>query len=95
MLTITANALDLVRRIPDHPMLPSTAGLRISLRVGADGNGFAVAASAAPEAGDKILDYGGGRVFLGGHACTALKDRMLDARTDERGRIQFLVTRAE
>lgn len=94
MLTITQRALDLVRRIPDNPMLPSGAGLRIARTRTAAGTGrLVVAASASPEVGDKVLDYDGGRVFLGRLTLDAITDKMLDARTDARGRIQFLLTR--
>jgi iron-sulfur cluster assembly protein len=94
MLTITEKALGLVRRIPDNPMLPATAGLRISRPRGATTSGrLRVEATAEPMPGDKVLDYDGGRVFLGRHAFEALKGKLLDARHDAKGRIEFLVRR--
>jgi iron-sulfur cluster assembly protein len=91
MLTITENALDLVRRIPKQPMLPSTAGLRIS-RSTADHGGLNVKAEEEPRKGDRVVDRDGARVFVGERAVSAVKDKVLDARFDSSGRIEFLLS---
>lgn len=90
MLTITETARDLVRKIPSQPLLPSTAGLRIS-RFQRPGAPLQVKAVNKPRHGDQVLDYDGARIFLGERAVQALQNRMLDARIDAAGRIQFLL----
>lgn len=92
MLALTDSARDVVRKIPNQPMLPSSAGLRIAYRTGvaADGS-LEVAAVHEPHPDDQVVDSDGARVFLGTRAATALADKVLDARTDDRGRIEFSV----
>jgi iron-sulfur cluster assembly protein len=91
MLTLTENALDLVRKIPNQPMLPSSAGLRIS-RSTADHGGLSVKAEEEPRAGDRVVDRNGARVFVGERAVSAVKNKVLDARIDSAGRIQFVLS---
>lgn len=93
MLTITETAREFIRRIPANPMLPSSAGLRISRRKGAADGPLNVTAADKPKEGDEVLECDGGRVFLGAQAVKALQDKLLDARL-EAGRIQFTVTRS-
>ncbi|HET6626339.1 MAG TPA: Fe-S cluster assembly protein HesB [Nocardioidaceae bacterium] len=91
MLTITETARDLVRKIPNQPMLPTTAGLRIFCRQNQDGS-LTVKAEKKPREGDQVLDYDGARIFLGERAAPSLKDKVLDALLDDSGRIQFVLT---
>jgi iron-sulfur cluster assembly protein len=91
MLTITEAARDMVRMIPTQPMLTATAGLRISRRKN-QGDALNVQAENQPRKGDRVFDYDGARVFLGERAFTALENKMLDARLDKSGRVQFLLT---
>lgn len=90
MLTITEAARDMVRRIPSQPMLTATAGLRISRRK--NQGVFNVQAENQPRKGDRVFDYDGARIFLGERAVAALQNKMLDARLDPSGRVQFLLT---
>jgi Fe-S cluster assembly iron-binding protein IscA len=96
MLTITPTARDYVSRIADDPMLPSTAGLRISRRYGDAADGpLNVAATAEPHRDDTVLDYDGARVFVCSRSADSLEDKMLDADLDGDGRIQFAVRRPD
>lgn len=89
MLTISQQARDVVRRIPDQPGLTGSAGLRIATT--ADGrNRIRVLAAAKPRHGDRIFDYDGARVFLDQHAFDLLADQYLDVETGEDGRLHFL-----
>ncbi len=89
MLTISQQAHDVVRRIPDQPGLTGSAGLRIAATA-ADRSSLRVLAAAKPRHGDRILDYEGARVFLDTHAFDLLEDQQLDVQTGEDGRLHFL-----
>lgn len=91
MLTITENARDYVRQIPSQPLLPSTAGLRISSPQAAVTQ-LTVRIEQEPHRGDKVFDYDGARIFLGPNALDAVRGKMLDAVLDDSGRIQFQLT---
>ena len=95
MLTITEKTLELLRRIPEHPMLPSTAGLRIARAKGAvPVDRLHVVPEAGAHHGDIVLTFDGGRIFVGRQARDVVEGKMLDARTDERGRVQLCLTDA-
>lgn len=89
MLTISQQARDVVRRIPDQPGLTGSAGLRIAATA-ADRSRMRVLAAANPRHGDRILDYDGASVFLDEHAFDLLEDRYVDVETGEDGRLHFL-----
>ncbi len=91
MLTLTEKALEIVRKIPNDPRYTLDAGLRIARRPGAEKAPFHVAPAERPRAGDRVVDVGGGRVFLGPNAQRELAGTTLDARADDRGRVEFLV----
>ncbi|GAA2151947.1 hypothetical protein GCM10009844_34720 [Nocardioides koreensis] len=90
MLTMTENARDILRKIPDQPDQPAGAGLRIARSRGSRST-FTTALADAPRRGDEIVDHDGARVFLGPVAARRFTDARLDARTDVVGRIQFVV----
>ena len=92
MLTITETARDMVRKIPEQPTHPATAGLRIFTR-GDGGGPLSVKAEGKPRKGDKVYDYDGARIFISADAAAAVRDKLLDVRVDRSGRIQFLLTR--
>lgn len=85
MLTLTEDACTIVKQITTAPDAPETAGLRIS---GA-GEGFALAAAGAPEAGDEIVEQGGATVYLDEAAAQQLDTMVLDAGVDDSGNLQF------
>ena len=88
MLTITENARDLVRRIPNQPRFLPTAGLRI-FRLSSGDGALNVRVENEPLEGDQVVDHGGARVFLGQRAVAALANKTLDARLAPDGRIEF------
>jgi Fe-S cluster assembly iron-binding protein IscA len=92
MLTLTETARSFVRRIPDNPMLPPSAGLRISRHRGAADGGLQVSKAGEPAEGDQVLECDGARVFLGQRAVDAVQGKVLDAGIQD-GRIQFMLSR--
>lgn len=90
MLTLTETARDVLRKIPQQPDLPGTAGLRIA-RHETSGRGFRVMAAPHARSGDHVVEDGAARVFLGPVAAERLRGRELDARHDAGGRIEFVV----
>jgi Fe-S cluster assembly iron-binding protein IscA len=88
MLTISQQARDVVRKIPNQPGLPSTAGLRLAVADNDRGT-IRVLAANRPRHGDRTFDYEGARLFLDPLAIVRLEDRMLDVETRPDGRLQF------
>jgi iron-sulfur cluster assembly protein len=80
MLTITSNAAEAIRAIVESTDVPDEGGIRISI---AQQNGsqasLELAISAAPMAGDEVLETRGAHVFLDEMAAVALDDKSLDA----------------
>src|SRR5262245_13693112 len=88
MLTLTENATNIVRNIAIQSAEPDTAGLRIT----SDGNAeapFAVTAADEAQPGDQVVSQEGANVYLDGPTADLLDDKVLDARVDEEGRIEF------
>lgn len=88
MLTLTENATNIVRNIATQSPEPDSAGLRIS----SDGNAeapFAVTAADAAQPGDQVVSNEGANVYLDGPTAELLDDKVLDARVDDEGRIEF------
>jgi Fe-S cluster assembly iron-binding protein IscA len=88
MLTISQQARDVVRKIPNQPGLPGTAGLRLAVADDARGT-IRVLAATRPRHGDRTFDYDGARLFLDPRAMVRLQDRLLDVETRPDGRLQF------
>jgi Fe-S cluster assembly iron-binding protein IscA len=91
VLTITDRARAVLRRIPQQPTLPDTAGLRIARNEARQGR-YRVTAVPEPRHDDRVLEDQGARVFLGPVAAVRLRGRTLDARRDRQGRIEFVLT---
>jgi Fe-S cluster assembly iron-binding protein IscA len=91
MLAVTEQAATVIRAIADRPELPEGAGLRIASDTGTP-EGLSVAAAAQPEAGDRVVDDKGARVFVDAEIALLLDDKVLDARVDDQGGAEFLVT---
>jgi Fe-S cluster assembly iron-binding protein IscA len=49
----------------------------------------------APEPGDVVVEQTGGRVYVGPAAARKLRGKVLDARDDAEGRVEFLLKPAE
>jgi iron-sulfur cluster assembly protein len=89
MLAVTENATSVIQQLTERPELPDGAGLRIASSEEAPN--LTVAPAGAPEDGDQVLDNEGARVFLEPEAATILDDKVLDARVNDSGGVEFLV----
>lgn len=88
MLTMTDNAADVVQKIVEQTVAEEQAGLRISQE--AD-ESLALTPAAASEPGDQVVEENGARVFLDEGAAAALDDKVLDAKVEADGSVQFAV----
>ena len=89
MLTLTEGAHKAVAEI-SRPSLPADLpGLRICRRP--DRPTFAVRRAVVPEETDQVVEHDGARVFLAPIAALRFRDSVLDVRTDDRGRLEFVV----
>lgn len=92
MLTLTKKAHEAVAAI-SRPTAPShLPGLRICRRP--DRPTFAVNRVVSPHESDHVVEHAGARVFLGPIAALRFSDSVLDVRTDDLGRLQFVVRAA-
>lgn len=89
MVTLTDNAIGLIRRLTDRPGVPHQAGLRIA--TGSAAGALTVGVVSGPLDGDQVLDSAGARVFLDAEAVRALDDKALDAALQD-GTVTFTVT---
>ncbi len=89
MLTITNQALAVVRTITAHPQLDESSGLRIAQQ--RDTGLLGVGAVERPQPGDIVIERSGGRVYVGQNAVRRLRGRTLDVRKDSHGRAEFLL----
>jgi Fe-S cluster assembly iron-binding protein IscA len=90
MLMLTDNATTVVRALVDRPELPDSAGLRVASP--SDGSeGLTISTETTPQQGDSVLENEGARVFLEPGAAEILDDKVLDARVDDKGKVEFLL----
>jgi iron-sulfur cluster assembly protein len=89
MLTVTDNATDVIRQLTDRPEMPDSAGLRIAGSEEADN--LTVSPADNPEEGDQVVENEGARVFLEAEVAVMLDDKVLDARVNDSGGVEFLV----
>jgi iron-sulfur cluster assembly protein len=89
MLTLTDNAVSVIRELTAQPQVPDGAGLRIATDPSAGGLTLALAAQPAQD--DRVLDEEGARIFLDPEAAQLLDDKALDAAVDQQGGVQFAV----
>ena len=90
MLTITQKAVAAMRKVTAHPRLAKTSGLRIARKHPAS-DSLGVRAVQGPESDDLVVERDDGRLFLGPLAARRLRGKVLDARDDADGRIQFVL----
>ncbi|MEO8906485.1 MAG: Fe-S cluster assembly protein HesB [Microbacteriaceae bacterium] len=89
MLTLTENAIAIVKTIAAQtPGAEHDGGLRIST-TDAEGPDFTVAITPAPEPSDEVVESAGARVFLQENAALVLSDKVLDAQIDDAGAVRF------
>ena len=90
MITMTPQAHDVVRRVTAHPLVGRRSGLRIAARR-PRAQRLAVTTVAEPEPGDHVVERDGARVYLDQEAAPRVDGRLLDAVTEDSGRVQFVV----
>jgi Fe-S cluster assembly iron-binding protein IscA len=89
MLTLTDDAVTVIRNLANQPDIPKGAGLRIATDTSA--GALTLSMAEAPADGDEIIDSAGARLFLDSEAAKILDDKGLDAAVDEDGQVQFRV----
>lgn len=89
MLTLTENAVMVIRDLAAQEGAPQTAGLRIAADPSA--GSLTIEATAQPAPGDQVVEDLGARLFLDSDAAEMLDDKALDASVDEQGEVQFAV----
>ena len=90
MISMTSRARRVVRQVTSHPRVGRHSGLRIASR-GADTAALGVGTVAGPEPGDRVIEDDGTRVYLDSEAEPRVDGHLLDAVTEESGRVRFVV----
>lgn len=94
MLTLTPQAVEIIRSIVDSADTPESGGLRIAETDRSDSQGrqLAVSVEEAPIEGDEVVVEEDVQVFLEDRVASYLDGRTLDAELDQRtGQVRFLV----
>ncbi len=86
MLILTDNATAVVKGFADQ--IPEASGLRITSG-DSDQPDLAVSPAATAEPGDAVVEQDGATVFLDESASVLLDDKVLDARVDQEGNVEF------
>ncbi|MGH3655685.1 MAG: adhesin [Micromonosporaceae bacterium] len=89
MLTLTDNAVSVIRTLTSQPEVPDGSGLRIAADATDNSGGLTLSLATEPETGDKVVDNGGARLFLEETAANVLDDKALDADVDDQGKVSF------
>jgi iron-sulfur cluster assembly protein len=87
MLTLTDNAVLVIRDLTSQQQAPDGAGLRIATDPSA--GSLTLALAEQPVQGDQVVDNAGARIFLDTEAAQLLDDKALDAAVDAQGAVQF------
>lgn len=90
MLTITPDALTIIRRVTTHPSMQPEGGLRIASRANTSAP-LEVRAVSGPGEHDVVVDRSGARLYVGSDVTGRIDDGELDAVTDDGGRVQFVL----
>lgn len=92
MLTLTKNAITVVKTIVGQKTESAEGGLRIS---GSEAeNSLSVSIASEPKPYDQIVENEGARVYLEATAAAELSDKKLDAEIDTEGAVTFAVAPA-
>ena len=90
MFTVSAGATVAVQRIVTRPGVPRGAGVR--LVADSTRSSLHIAVSPNPQPGDTVYEVGeGAQIFVAESAEELLRDRTIDALSDERGRVRFIL----
>lgn len=92
MLTLTKDALTVVRTFSDNPRLEPTSGVRIAEQPATPN--LQVRAVGEPQPDDLVVEQSGGRLYLQPQAARRVRGKVLDVRRDARGRVEFLLKAA-
>ncbi|MBO4208666.1 HesB/IscA family protein [Micromonospora echinofusca] len=87
MLTMTDNAVLVIRDLTAQQSVPEKGGLRIASDPAA--GSLSIELVPQPTQGDQVVDSNGARVFLDSGAAELLNDTSMDAEVDDEGVIQF------
>jgi len=88
MLTLTDQAVAVLRDLTTQPGLPAQTGLRIAPQHGGAG-GLALSLADGPRAGDQVVEDAGVHVYVQPEAAGAVDGKALDARVTETGEVSF------
>jgi len=88
VLTLTNQAVAVIRDLITQPGLPAEAGLRIAPQDGGAG-GLALSLAEGPQTGDQVIEDAGVQIYVQPDAAAALDDKALDARVNETGEVSF------
>ncbi|MCW3815516.1 adhesin [Micromonospora sp. DR5-3] len=93
MLTMTDNAVLVIRDLAEQQDVAEGGGLRIAADT--DAGSLSIELVPQPTQGDQVVDNQGARIFLDADAAQLLNDTSVDAVVDEEGIVQFGFTTKE
>ncbi|MEU5720755.1 MULTISPECIES: iron-sulfur cluster biosynthesis family protein [unclassified Micromonospora] len=93
MLTMTDNAVLVIRDLAEQQDVADGGGLRIAADT--DAGSLSIELVPQPVQGDQVVDTEGARIFLDADAAQLLNDTSVDAVVDEEGIVQFGFTTKE
>lgn len=91
MVTLTENAIGVIRRLTERAGGPTAAGLRFTS--GSSPGRLSVDVTQEPHDGDEVVDASGVRLFLDGVAARVLDGKVIDASTVD-GSVTFAISEA-
>lgn len=90
MITMTAQAHAVIRKVTSHPRVGPHSGLRIAAHDDETAT-LSVRTVALPHPGDRVLESDGARVYLDDVAEPRVEGHVLDAVEEDSGRVHFVV----
>ncbi|MFF5171488.1 HesB/IscA family protein [Micromonospora sp. NPDC000089] len=93
MLTMTDNAVLVIRDLASQQDVAQDGGLRIAADT--EAGSLTIELVPQPEQGDQVVDTEGARIFLDADAAELLNDTSVDAVVDDEGVVQFGFTEKE
>ncbi|MGY0002968.1 iron-sulfur cluster biosynthesis family protein [Micromonospora sp. I033] len=93
MLTMTDNAVMVIRDLANQQDVAEAGGLRIAADT--DAGSLSIELVEQPIQGDQVVDNQGARIFLDADAAELLNDTSVDAVVDDEGIVQFGFTEKE
>jgi Fe-S cluster assembly iron-binding protein IscA len=87
MLTMTDNAVLVIRDLVNQEDIAEAGGLRITADTAAAS--LTIELVPEPTQGDQVVDNQGARIFLDADAAELLSDSSVDATVDDEGIVQF------